>query len=78
MEYFILIFAFILVCWFYISLNRFFKFLIFGALSGILSLIFVLIFTKSYLSLSVFSFLTSLILGLPGILSLIFFNVFVV
>lgn len=76
MEYFILVFAFILVCLFYIIFKGLFKFLAFGAFSGILGLIFVLIFAKSYLSLSVFSFLISLILGIPGVLSLVFFNVF--
>lgn len=76
MEYFILIFAFALICWFYISFNRFFKFLSFGAVSGILSLIVALIFAKSYVCLTTFSVLTSLILGPPGVLSLIFFNVF--
>lgn len=76
MEYLILILAFILVCWFFISFNRFFSFLFFGAFSGVLSLIFALIFAKNFVFLTTFSLLTALILGPPGVLSLVFFNIF--
>lgn len=76
MEYFILVFAFIFMLGFYMRFKNFFRALFLGAISGLLTLIVLGYFAAEYIKITIFTVLISLVVGAPGVLFLVLFNMF--
>ena len=76
MEYIVLAVAFIFMLCFYMRFKNFFKVFLFGAVSGLIALFVLGYFAASYISITVFTILTALIVGAPGVLLLVLFRIF--
>lgn len=76
MEYVVLAVAFIFMLCFYMQFKNFFKVFLFGAVSGLIALFVLGYFAASYISITVFTILTALIVGAPGVLLLVLFRIF--
>ena len=75
-EYVILLLIFVIMILFYMNFNNFFKTVVFNFLCGFVVFAVVAYFLEQYISFSIFSVLTSMIVGIPGIVSLILFRIF--
>ncbi len=60
------------------NFKDFFRIFIFNLLCGVVFFAVVAYFFEQYISFSFFSFLTSMIVGIPGVISLILFRMFCV
>lgn len=76
MEYVILTFVFILMLTFYMRFDNFFKVFLFGAASGLITLLVLGYFAASYISFTIFTILTAIVIGAPGVLLLVLFRIF--
>lgn len=77
-EYVILAIIFAIMILFYTSFKNFFKAIIFNFLCGVVFFAIAAYFLEQYISFSLFSILISMIVGIPGVISLILFRMFCV
>ena len=75
-EYVILTIISVIMILFYTSFKNFFKTVTFNFLLGLIFFAVVAYFLDKYISFSLFSILTSMIVGIPGVISLILFRIF--
>ena len=76
MEYVVLAVAFIFMLGFYMRFKSFLRFFLFGAASGLIALFVLGYFAASYISITIFTVLTALVVGAPGVLLLVLFRIF--
>lgn len=78
MLYFVLAFVFIFIMFFYINCTNFFKAFLIGTLSGLIFMALIGVFLPNYMSFNFYTILFSAINGIPGVLLMILYNVFLI
>ena len=75
-EYVVLLIIFLVMFGFYLRFNSFFKATMFGVTSGLIFMCAILYLKNGLLAFNLFTVLTSIVAGVPGVLSLILLNSF--